>query len=112
MIDCPIYLVTAGTQSTPSPAPPDDPSCAGCNCGYVQYESLLPYLKELRDSLNLTNDLSADFEFKLREQITEISRLFDVAAGVTPGYFSKAHYKTTKKVISKNSRYLKLENFV
>jgi hypothetical protein len=112
MTDCPIYLNLADVETTPSPAPPDDKVCNGCNCGYLQYESLIPYLKELRDSLNLGSDLSLDFEFKLREQIAEISRLFDMEAGVTPGYFSKAHYKTTKKVIAKGNRYIKLEKFV
>lgn len=106
MIECPVYLNTS-VSTTASPAPRDDASC-GCNCGYIQYESLIPYLAEINDSLNLTPNKAIEFEFKLREQIAEISRLFDSAAGVTPGYFSKAHYRTTHTYTSDGSRYIRV----
>ncbi len=111
MTDCPIYLVLPGTVSAPSPME-DEGGCSGCACGYLQYESLIPHLKEIRDSLNLTDERSVDFEFKLREQIVEISRLFDIAAGVRSGFFSKAHYSTTKVVTSNGTRYLKVPDHV
>lgn len=112
MIECPIYLVNASATTTPSTPPSSNAGCEGCNCGYLQYESLIPYLAEIRDSLNLTDERTVEFEFKLREQIVEISRLFDIAAGVTPGYFSKAHYYTTKIVPAKGTRFLKIPEFV
>lgn len=106
MIECPIYLNTDIT-TTASPLPKDDVAC-GCNCGYIQYESLIPYLAEIRDSLNLDQNQSIEFEFKLREQVAEISRLFDSAAGVTQGYFSKAHYRTTKLYSTNGGKYIKV----
>ena len=106
MIECPIYLNTSTTAITSAP-PRDDAAC-GCNCGYIQYESLIPYLAEIKDSLNFKPENAIEFEFKLREQIAEISRLFDSAAGVTQGYFSKAHYRTTKVYTANGSKYIKV----
>lgn len=106
MIECPAYINT--TLPTTTSAPPDDDAVCGCNCGYIQYESLIPYLAEIRDAQHLTPDKSIDFEFKLREQIAEISRLFDISAGVPPGYFSKAHFRTTQVYTSNNSKYIKV----
>lgn len=107
MIECPIYLNT--TIDPVTSVPPKDDVVCGCNCGYIQYESLIPYLAEIRDSLNLNPNQAIDFEFKLREQIAEISRLFDLSAGVTPGYFSKAHYRTTTVYTSNNSRFIRIK---
>jgi hypothetical protein len=106
MSDCPIYLVTPGTEAVPSPVE-DAPTCKGCNCGYIQYEALIPYLAEIRDSLGMSPDKAIDLEFKLREQILEISRLFDMDAGVEQGYFSKAHTCTTKRTVS-SGKYMKI----
>lgn len=108
MIECPIYISTTGTTTEPTPPSKDDAVC-GCNCGYIQYESLIPYLAEINDSLHLDANKSTEFEFKLREQIAEISRLFDLAAGVTQGYFSKAHYRTTQIYTSNDSRYIRVK---
>jgi hypothetical protein len=108
MIDCPIYLNSASSTVTTSAPPQDDATC-GCNCGYIQYESLIPYLAEIPDSLNLTPNKSTEFEFKFREQIAEISRLFDLSAGVTPGYFSKAHYRTTQTYTADGSKYIRVK---
>lgn len=112
MIDCPIYLSLPQEEAVVSTLQDDPTGCEGCNCGYVQYEGLIPYLAEIRDSLNLTGERSVDFEFKLREQVVEISRLFDIDAGVRPGFFSKAHYRTSKTVLSKGNRYIKIPDFV
>lgn len=107
MIECPIYMVSPDALATPTTPPKDDSAC-GCNCGYVQYESLIPYLAEIKDSLNLTPNNAVEFEFKLREQIAEISRLFDTAAGVTQGFFSKAHYRTTKVYSTNDGKYIRV----
>jgi hypothetical protein len=115
-IDCPIYLLdpnaTAGTCSTSEP-PVEQSSCAECcNCGYLQFESLLPYLGEINDKLKDDADRFVEFEFKLREQIIEISRLFDIDAGVAPGYFSKSHFRTTRIYPTNGTRYIKVPEFV
>ena len=115
-IECPIYYIdptsTTGGCSTTSP-PVEESNCASCcNCGYLQFESLLPYLGEIGDTQKNDNDKAVELEFKLREQIIEISRLFDIEAGVEPGFFSKSHYKTTKVTTSNGTRYLKVPEYV
>lgn len=113
MIDCPIYYVMPGDSCGEQSAPVEDtPTCGGCNCGYVQYEGLVPYLKEINDSLSQDPDRAVELEFKLREQIVEISRLFDIDAGVSPGYFSKAHYRTSKIFTTNGTEYLKVPEHV
>jgi hypothetical protein len=103
--ECPIYLVSPiDSSSTPS-APPADTSCGGCNCGYLQFESLLPYLPELNDKLSEDKEKYNEIEIKLRQQIIEVSRLFDMEAGVKSGFFSKAHCTTTKIFTSDGSKY-------
>jgi len=95
--------------------PVDDPiecdSCQ-CNCGYLQYENLIPYLAEIQHVMQTSEDDALDLEFKLREQIVEVSRLFDMDAGVEPGFFTKAHYKTTKIFTTNGTRYMKVPDFV
>lgn len=113
--DCTIYWIDPEILGEEDNPPPDDPiQCTSCDCycGYVQFESLLGYLKELNHPVKQDAEDYTEFEYKVREQIVEISRLFDVEAGVKPGYFSKAHYQTTKTVLSNSTRYLKIPDFV
>ena len=115
-VDCPIYFVdpniTGGNCSTSTP-PVEESSCAECcNCGYLQFESLLSYLEEINDKLKEDKDKFVELEFKLREQIIEISRLFDLEAGVQPGFFAKSHYKTTRVTPTNGTRFLKIEPHV
>ncbi len=115
MIDCPIFFVNPGDLVGGASVPPSDPpncnSC--CNCGYVQYEGLLPYLGEIQHYANGPDTEKSDqFEFRLREQLLEISRLFDHEAGVKPGYFSKAHSLTTKTFPTNGSSFIKIPDFV
>jgi hypothetical protein len=112
MIECPIFWIPS-TPTGPVDPPVDDIiNCVGCNCGYLLYENLITYMPEIQDALKADPENYPDLEFKLREQIVEISRLFDMDAGVSPGYFSKAHYKTTKIVAANGSRYIKIPDFV
>ncbi len=72
----------------------NDSECSSCKCycGYIQYESLAPYMPKLTN--NYTKDTDHIItEAKLREQIVEISRYFDVETNVEEGFYSKAHYK-------------------
>lgn len=114
-VDCPIYYVdpeATGGCSTSEP-PVEESNCASCcNCGYLQFESLIPYLEEINDKLKEDKDKFVELEFKLREQIIEISRLFDLEAGVEPGFFSKSHYKTTKVTPANGTRFIKVPQFV
>lgn len=90
----------------------DSSECGDCNChcGYIQYESLAPYMPKL------TNNYTKDEEYilleaKLRQQIIEISRLFDAETKVEDGTYSKAHYKVAK-LFGDSSSYLKIPDFV
>lgn len=112
MIECPVYFTLPGTGGAPDPAVDDVVPCGECHCGYIQYESLIPHLKEIRDAANIAEEDSIDFEFKLRELIVEVSRLFDIAAGVKAGYFSKAHYFTTRVYPSRGTRYMRIPEHV
>lgn len=111
MIDCPIYYTLPSDAVSPSP-PSDDDAVCGCNCGYLQFEELLPYLHEIKDKLKQSNEDYNQFEFRLRQQILEVSRLFDMEAGVRPGYFSKAHYSTTKVFPTNQGKFIKIPEFV
>ena len=111
MNECPIYYTSTDTTGLPSP-PNDVKYCAGCNCGYLQFESLVPYLKEINNQLREDQEDFNNLEFKLRQEIIEISRLFDIEAGVSPGYFSTAHYKSTKVITSNGTKYLKVADFI
>lgn len=112
MIDCPIYLTVPGDAPTPNPSVDDAVTCTGCNCGYLQYEDLLPYLSEIKSKLNQDSEDYTQLEYRLRQQILEISRLFDHEAGVKPGYFSKGHFKTTKVFTTNDGRYIKIPEFI
>lgn len=112
MIDCPIYYVIPGETGDPSPPVDDVVSCGGCNCGYLQYEELIPYLKEIRSKAKEDSEDYIQFEFRLRQQILEVSRLFDMEAGVQPGYFAKGHYKTTKVFATNNGKFIKIPEFI
>lgn len=111
MVDCPIYLNLPEIEGEPSPSI-DDVSCGGCNCGYLQFEELLPYMKEIKDKVKQDAEEYNEFEFRLRQQILEVSRLFDMEAGVRHGYFSKAHYKTTQVYSRDGGKYIKIPEFV
>lgn len=112
MIDCPIYYVIPGDTSEPSPPIDDVVTCGGCNCGYLQYEELLPYLRDINIKFKEDSEDYIQFEFRLRGQILEVSRLFDMEAGVQPGYFAKGHYKTTKIFTTNDGRFIKIPEFV
>lgn len=87
-----------------------DCSTCGCQCGYIQFESLAPYMtKLLRHSTQ--DDDHIILEARLRQQIVEISRLFDSETRVEPGFYSKAHYKLIK-LYGNGSSYLKIPDFV
>jgi hypothetical protein len=112
--DCPIYFVNpsdlVGGVDTP---PPDPTGCDNiCNCGYIQFESLLPYLDEIKRIAKWDKEESDELEMRLREQIIEISRLFDIQAGVKPGFFTKAHFTTTQVFPTNGTRYIKIPDFV
>ena len=114
MSDCLTFWVNPNDMGEGDNPPPENPpSCGGdCSCGYVQYESLIPYLKEINDALKTDPEKATELEFKLREKIVAISRLFDMEAGVEPGYFSKSHYQTTKLFATNGTRYIKIPPFV
>ena len=113
MIDCPIYYVIPGDTGDPSPPVDDVVSCGGCNCGYLQFEELLPYLSEIQSKVKQESPEDYNqFEFRLRQQILEVSRLFDMEAGVQPGYFAKGHYKTTKVFTTNDGKFIKIPEFV
>lgn len=114
MVECPIYFIDPNSLLGEVSEPIDDtPICQGsCNCGYIQYEGLIPYLKEIQSSYKNDEESRLQFEFKLREQIVEISRLFDMDANVEPGFFSKAHYQTTKIFPTYGTKYIKVPDFV
>lgn len=112
MSNCPIFYTDPESTSTCSSTPIDEGCVECCSCGYLQYESLVPYLREIRSSLDDTTEQSVELEFKLREQIIEISRLFDIDAGVSPGFFSKAHYSTTEVFPTNGSKFIKIPDFV
>lgn len=116
MNDCPIFLLDPELDYIGDVVEPpvEPPVCIGaCNCGYVQFENLLPYLEEIRDKLKQSNqEAYQEFEFRLREQIIEISRLFDIDAGVEPGFFSTAHYSTTQVFPTNGTRFIKIPEFV
>jgi hypothetical protein len=112
MIECPIFWISPTPVGDPDPPVDDVITCSGCNCGYIQYEHLLSYLPEVDDALKADPEKYKESEFKLRQQITEISRLFDIDAGVAPGFFSKAHYKTTKVFPTNGTRFIRIPDFV
>jgi hypothetical protein len=86
--------------------------CAGCDChcGYIQFESLVPYIPQLSSNHSHDEDYIT-LEAKLRQQILEISRLFDVETKAEPGTYSKAHTKIVK-LYGNGTRYLKIPDFV
>lgn len=112
MIDCPIYYVIPGDTGEQIPPEEDDVTCGGCNCGYLQYEELLPYLSDIKRKLKEDSEDYTQFEFRIRQQIVEVSRLFDMEAGVQSGYFAKGHYKTTKVFTTNGGKFIKIPEFV
>lgn len=114
MSDCPVYFINETDLLQDVSEPPTEPtSCSSqCHCGYVQFESLIPYLPEIKDRMKYPTDDGVELEFRLRQEIVEISRIFDVAAGVKPGYFSPAHYQTTQIYSSDGTKFIKIGDFV
>lgn len=113
---CPIFQIAPQdlqqTLSVPQSVIAAENKCSeSCACGYLQYEQLIPYLPELRSLAKYDNAAGDELEGRLREQIVEISRFFDIDADAPPGYFSRAHFDT-KLLISNNTPYLRLEYFV
>lgn len=81
-----------------------------CNCGYILYESLAPHMSKLTNEYTKNEDHIA-LEAKLRQQIIEVSRLFDLETSSRPGEHSSAHYKILK-LYGNGSKYLKIPEFV
>ncbi len=90
----------------------DSSSCneCYCYCGYIQYESLAPYMPKLINTATKDEDYLL-LEAKLREQIIEISRLFDAETKVVSGYYSKSHFSIVKLYGDGSSR-LSIPDFV
>lgn len=114
MEECPIFLVNPSDVVGEVSTPPSEPTTCtkSCNCGYIQFENLLPYLDEIRTLAKWDREESDKLEMRLREQIVEISRLFDIQCGVNYGYFTKSHYQTTRVYPSDGTRYIKIPEFV
>lgn len=86
-------------------------SCSSkCQCGYLQYESLIPQLSDLTIS-NKSEEDTRILEAKLRLQIAQVSRLFDAEVGVEAGHYSKGHYEVKLFNVNGN-RYIKVPEFV
>lgn len=81
-----------------------------CHCGYILYESLAPYLTKLTNN-SIKDEDYIELETKLRQQIIEISRLFDVETKASPGTYSKSHYKVIT-IYGDGTRYLKIPEFI
>lgn len=81
-----------------------------CDCGYLQFESLAPYMSKL-SNVNTREEDHINLEAKLRQQIVEVSRLFDVLTNSPQGSFSKAHYQIIK-LYGDGSRYLKIPKYI
>lgn len=81
-----------------------------CHCGYIQFESLAPYMTELSNNFTQDDDYLI-LEAKLRQQIIEVSRLLDVETNAEFGEYSKAHYKIID-LIGNNTSYLKIPEYV
>lgn len=86
--------------------------CSGCvcHCGYIQYESLAPYMPKLTNNYTKDDD-HVLLEARLRQQIIEISRLFDAETKVEDGTYSKAHYKILD-LYGNGTNYLPVPDFV
>lgn len=87
-------------------------SCGACDChcGYILYESLAPHMSKLMN--DHTNDDDHNIlEAKLRQQIVEVSRMFDLETLAKPGEHSKAHYQIIK-LFGDGTRYLKIPEYV
>lgn len=90
-----------------------DDECGGeckCSCGYIQFESLVPYFPQLSSNAVQDDDYIV-LEARLRQQIVEVSRLFDAETKVENGFYSKAHTKILK-LYGNGTRYLKIPDYV
>lgn len=107
---CTIYHIDPEELGTPVQVESEE--CVGCNChcGYIQFESLAPYLTKIT-RVSTQDEDHIVLEARLRQQIVEVSRLLDLETKATPGAYSKAHYKVIK-VYGDGSRYLKIPEFV
>lgn len=108
---CTLYHIDPSTlNQEPVDLTLEECSDCDCHCGYIQFESLAPYLTKLSNTATKDED-HINLEAKLRQQILEVSRLFDVETKSEPGTYSKAHYKVIK-IYSDGSRYLKIPEHV
>lgn len=107
---CTLYHIDPDELGTPVQLESEE--CVGCNChcGYIQFESLAPYITKLTDNYTRDDDY-INFEAKLRMEILRASRLFDSLTDVEPGTYSLAHYKIIK-LYGNGTRYLKIPDFV
>ena len=88
----------------------EDCNKCGCSCGYIQFESLVPYMDKLSNNYTQDDD-HIKLEAKIRQQIIEISRLLDLETQVLPGHYSEAHYSVIK-LYGDGTRYLKIPDFI
>lgn len=107
---CTLYHIDPQTLGEPVDIKIEECSGCKCDCGYIQFENLIPYLTKLTNNYT-DNQEHINLEAKLRQQVIEISRLFDAQTRVEPGTYSKAHYKIIK-LYGDGSRYLKIPEFV
>lgn len=106
------YIIAEDDPIKPKKLVCETSECTNCNCycGYIQFESLVPYMPKLSNHYTKDEDHIIG-EAKLRQQIIEISRLFDAETRVEDGYYSKAHYKVIK-LIGNDTKYLSIPDFV
>jgi hypothetical protein len=109
---CLQYYFNPNPTTKPKVLKLDDVDCkkCGCHCGYIQYESLAPYMPQLTNKYTKDAD-HITTEIKLRQQIVEISRFFDRATNVEDGFYSTAHFDI-KKIYGNGSRYLRVPDFI
>lgn len=90
----------------------DSQECSSCtcHCGYIQFETLAPHIKQLTTGITQDDDY-IELEIKLRQQIIETSRLFDVLTKAEPGTYSKSHFKIIK-LYGDGTKYLKIPKFI
>lgn len=107
---CTLYHIDPEELGTPVQLESEECVGCSCHCGYIQFESLAPFLTKLSNTYTQDEDHIV-LEARIRQQIVEVSRLFDAETKVEPGTYSKAHYKILK-LYPEGSRYLKIPEFV
>ena len=111
MIDCPFYYVYENdTPPEPTELDEEDSCVCRCNCGYLTFESLIPFLDEIQQVAQRDPAEYVKLEIKLRKLILGVSRIFDADVGVESGFYSTSHVAV--KTVQSTGRYLKVPPFV